>query len=66
MAKKGVAIDLKESKKSVEQALRELKFIMDEDIEMIKERKYYVKPTKIRREKNKKRKLNISRYNRMK
>ncbi len=66
MAKKGVAIDLKESKKSVEQALRELKLIMDDDIELIKERKYYVKPTKMRREKNKKRKLNISRYNRMK
>ena len=43
MAQKGVAIDLKESKKSVEQALRELKTIMEEDINALKERRYYTK-----------------------
>lgn len=63
MAQKGVTIDLKESKKSVEQALRELKQIMDEDINLLKERRYYVKPTKARREKEKRRRANMNRYN---
>ncbi len=63
MAQKGVAIDLKESKKSIEQALRELKSIMEEDINALKERRYYVKPTKLRREKEKKKRANINKYN---
>lgn len=63
MAKRGVAIDLKESRKSVEQALRELKILLDPDMELLKERKFYIKPTKLRREKNKKRRANINRYN---
>lgn len=62
----GVAINLKESKKSVEQALRELKMIMDEDIESLKQRKFYIKPTKKRREQLKVRRANINKYNRSK
>lgn len=61
--KRGVEIDLKESNKSLEQALRELKVIMEEDIEAIKERRYYIKPTSQRREKAKVKKANIRKYN---
>lgn len=63
MAQKGVAIDLKESKKSVEQALRELKTMMEEDINALKDRRYYTKPAKLRREKEKKKRANINKYN---
>ncbi len=63
MAKNGVGIDLKESRKSVEQALRELKILMDPEIDALKERKYYIKPAKMRREKAKKKRANINRYN---
>ena len=66
MAQNGVQIDLKESKKSVEQALRELKILVDDEIQKLKENRYYVKPAKIRRELKKKKKLNIKRYNRYK
>ncbi len=66
MAQRGVGIDLKESKKSVEQALRELKLLVDDEIQRIKERKYYIKPAKLRRESKKKKALNIRRYNRYK
>lgn len=65
-ARKGVSIDLKSSKKSVEQALRELKMAMDPDLEALKERRFYVKPTKARRERAKKRAVNIRRYNKHK
>jgi len=61
---KGVEINLRESKKSVEQALRELKMIMEEDINALKEKKFYVKPTKKRREQNKVKRANINKYNR--
>ena len=60
--KNGVEIDLKASKMSVEQALRELKMIMNDDIEKAKERRYYEKPSKERREREKVRKANIRRY----
>ncbi len=65
-AKKGVTIDLKATKKSVEQALRELKMAMDADMEALKERRFYTKPAKARREKAKKRRVNIQRYNKHK
>ncbi len=60
---KGVSIDLRESNKSVEQALRELKMIMEADIESIKEKRYYIKPARQRREKEKVKKANIRKYN---
>ena len=63
LMKKGVEIDLRESNKSVEQALRELKMLMEDDIEALKERRYYVKPTSQRREKEKVKKANIRKYN---
>jgi hypothetical protein len=66
MAQEGVAINLKESKKSVEQALRELKMLVEDEMQKIKDTKYYVKPTSLRREAMKKKKLNIRRYNRYK
>lgn len=66
MAKKGVGIDLKATNKSVEQALREIKFLTDDDMKMLKDRKYRRKPAEIRREKKKVKKLNIKRYNRFK
>jgi ribosomal protein S21 len=62
--KSGVGIDLQESKMSVEQALRELKNIMADDIEMLKEKKYYEKPSRVKREREKKRKANIRKYSR--
>ena len=65
MAKKnkGVEINLKESKKSVEQALRELKMIMQDDIDKLKENRYRVRPTAQRRERAKQKRANINRYN---
>ncbi len=66
MAQKGVEINLKESKKSVEQALRELKILVDDEIQQIKERRYYIKPASLRRESKKRKALNIRRYNRYK
>ncbi|PJA40970.1 30S ribosomal protein S21 [candidate division WWE3 bacterium CG_4_9_14_3_um_filter_34_6] len=60
---KGVTIDLKKSGKSVEQALRDLKEIMESDIEKIKETRYYIKPTKRRREADKVKRANIRKYN---
>jgi len=63
MAQKGVEINLKETKKSVEQALRELKTIMDDDIELLKEKRYRIKPAEARREEKKKKKGNIRKYN---
>lgn len=60
---KGAGIDLKREKKSVEQALRELKILVEEDIENLKANRYYVQPSKIRREKEKVRQANIRRYN---
>lgn len=60
---KGVGIDLKKEKKSVEQALRELKMLVESDIEYIKANRYYIQPSKARREKEKVRQANIRRYN---
>lgn len=62
MATKGLGINLKEDKKSLEQALRELKMLVDPDIERIKAHKYYVPKSKLRREKDKQRMINIKRY----
>jgi|694.fasta_scaffold04378_23 hypothetical protein len=66
MAQKGVAIDLKSTNKSVEQALREIKILTDDDMKILKDRKYRKKPAEIRREKKKVKKLNVKRYNRFK
>lgn len=58
----GVGIDLKETQMSVEQALRELKMLVEEDIEDIKQKRYYQKPSIIKREKNKIKRGNIRKY----
>ena len=63
MKRKGVGVDLKNDKKSVEQALRELKMIVEDDIEAVKNKRYYIPPSKQRREKEKVRRANIRRYN---
>lgn len=63
MAQAGVAIDLKKSNKSVEQALRDLRIQLEEDMEALKENRYHVKPTTKRRERKKQRKANIRKYN---
>lgn len=61
-AKSGVVIDLSASKMSVEQALRELKILMSDDIEEVKARRYYEKPSRKKREKEKVRRANIRKY----
>ena len=66
MARKGVGIDLKATNKSVEQALREIKFLTDDDMKLLKDRRYRQKPAEIRRLKKKVKKLNVKRYNRFK
>lgn len=66
MAKKGVSLDLKATNKSLEQALREIKFLTDDDMKLLKERRYRQKPAEIRRLKKKVKKLNVKRYNRFK
>ncbi|OGC52035.1 hypothetical protein A2982_00300 [candidate division WWE3 bacterium RIFCSPLOWO2_01_FULL_39_13] len=63
MAAKGAEINLKESKMSVEQALRELKNMVEEDMQILTDNRYYVKPTKQRREREKRRKASIRKYN---
>ena len=63
MSKKGVEIDLIESKKSVEQALRELKIIMDDDMKKLKENRYRIKPAEARRQRKKQKAANIRKYN---
>ena len=63
MAKIGVGIDLKQTKKSVEQALRELKIIMDDDIQKIKENRYRIRPAAVRRQIKKEKRANIRHYN---
>ena len=63
MAQKGVAIDLKKTNKSVEQALRDLRIRLEDDIELLKKNRYYLKPTTRRRERKKQRKANIRKYN---
>lgn len=60
---KGVTIDLKETKKSVEQALRELKMLMEDDIEAVKLRRYRIRPTEMRRMREKVKRANIRKYN---
>ncbi len=60
--KSGVSIDLTESKMSVEQALRELKNIMADDIQTLKDKRYYQKPSIVKREKEKIRRANIRKY----
>ena len=60
--KSGVGIDLKEKRISVEQALRELRVIMEDDIEIAKQKRYYEKPSAVRRESEKKKKANIRKY----
>lgn len=64
MAKRkgGVEIDLKQSKMSVEQALRELKMILEDDMDMLKEKRYYQKPSLMKREHEKKRQATLRRY----
>jgi hypothetical protein len=66
MAQKGVEIDLKATNKSVEQALREIKYLTDADMQVLKDRRYRIKPAEARREKKKVKKLNVKRYNRFK
>ena len=66
MARQGVGIDLKATNKSVEQALREIKFLTDDDMKLLKDRRYRQKPAEIRRLKKKVKKLNVKRYNRFK
>jgi len=63
MAKKGVAVDLKKTNKSVEQALRDLRIQLEDDMEYLKANRYYAKPTTRRREREKVRKANIRKYN---
>ena len=63
MAKAGVAIDLKKTNKSVEQALRDLRIQLEDEMEYLKNHRYHVKPTTQRRERKKQRKANIRKYN---
>ena len=60
---KGAEIDLKESKMSVEQALRELKNITEDDMKILTENRYYVKPTSRKREREKQKRASIRKYN---
>lgn len=62
MSRKGVEVDLKKTGKSVEQALRDLKIELEEDMERLKENRRYIKPTTLRRERKKRRKANIRKY----
>lgn len=64
MAKsKGVLIDLKKTNKSVEQALRDLRIQLEDEMELLKQNRYHIKPTTKKRERNKVRKANIRKYN---
>ena len=60
--KSGVVIDLKKKNLSVEQALRELKNIMEDDMIKLKERRYYMKPSLLKREYEKRKRANIRKY----
>ena len=60
--KSGVVIDLKKKNLSVEQALRELKNIMEDDMNRLKERRYYMKPSLLKREYEKRKRANIRKY----
>ncbi len=60
--KSGVEIDLRKQNLSVEQALRELKNIMEDDMDRLKEKRYYIKPSLRRREYEKRKRANIRKY----
>ncbi len=60
--KSGVEIDLREKNLSVEQALRELKMIMEPDMIRLKEKRYYLKPSLLKREFEKRKRANIRKY----
>ena len=59
----GPHVNLQEEQKTVEQALRELKIMLDDDIKKIKANRRYVSPAEIRREAKKVKGANIRKYN---
>ncbi len=59
----GPHVNLYEEQKTVEQALRELKIMLDDDIKEIKANRRFVSPAEKRREAKKVKRANVRRYN---
>lgn len=61
----GPHVNLQEDNKTVEQALRELKILLDDDIKSIKANRRFVSPSEKRREQKKVKRANIRKYNKV-